>query len=216
MLTLFSCFYYYLILNQFLYYRWSLIAGRLPGRTGNDVKNYWNTHVKKLVEPRPQPQDLKTAAGPTTVLKPRPRTISKNINPSCLAQGKIASPSNDQNIRSGGVETNNNITNCNISNNNIIVSKSLPQTPPADDGNVQWWNKFLEDNAGTFEGEAALMSYVGSGNQHPLTDFWANNEIISAGTKAVNNFVEEGQNEYWSDLWDFLSSDLESDQALLL
>ncbi|KAJ8447781.1 hypothetical protein Cgig2_015144 [Carnegiea gigantea] len=27
--------------------RWSLIASRLPGRTANDVKNYWNCHLSK-------------------------------------------------------------------------------------------------------------------------------------------------------------------------
>ncbi|KAF6149382.1 hypothetical protein GIB67_016920 [Kingdonia uniflora] len=29
---------------------WSLIAGRLPGRTDNEIKNYWNTNLSKKVQ----------------------------------------------------------------------------------------------------------------------------------------------------------------------
>ncbi|XP_068336259.1 transcription factor MYB1-like [Pyrus communis] len=59
-------------LHKLLGNRWSLIAGRLPGRTSNDVKNYWNTRLRidsrvktmknkfqetrKTVVIRPQPQ----------------------------------------------------------------------------------------------------------------------------------------------------------------
>lgn len=36
----------------FKVFRWSLIAGRLPGRTANDVKNYWNCHLSKKLDPQ--------------------------------------------------------------------------------------------------------------------------------------------------------------------
>ncbi|CAI9110575.1 OLC1v1010627C1 [Oldenlandia corymbosa var. corymbosa] len=85
-------------LHKLLGNRWSLIAGRLPGRTANDVKNYWNTHMqKKMAARRELPKQSLTPAaaykvnrsGKTTrqtktssnnvLVKPRPRAFSKNI-----------------------------------------------------------------------------------------------------------------------------------------
>ncbi|CAM0874187.1 unnamed protein product [Alopecurus aequalis] len=33
-------------------YRWSRIARRLPGRTDNEIKNYWRTHMRKKAQER--------------------------------------------------------------------------------------------------------------------------------------------------------------------
>ncbi|XP_071726899.1 transcription factor MYB36-like [Rutidosis leptorrhynchoides] len=49
--------------------RWSIIAAQLPGRTDNDIKNYWNTKLKKnLLKRRKQSQtnrysDMKESKG---------------------------------------------------------------------------------------------------------------------------------------------------------
>ncbi|KAI3413075.1 uncharacterized protein J3R85_016565, partial [Psidium guajava] len=74
-------------LHRLLGNRWSLIAGRIPGRTDNEIKNYWNTHLsKKLIsqgiDPRThKPLDLIPNMPTSDHLDVAPASISPQ-NPS--------------------------------------------------------------------------------------------------------------------------------------
>ncbi|TVU04643.1 hypothetical protein EJB05_47769, partial [Eragrostis curvula] len=71
--------------------KWSLIAARLPGRTDNEIKNYWNTHLRRKlvnmgIDPvthRPINVDTKAAGGDGITAAITTTQVVKKATPRC-------------------------------------------------------------------------------------------------------------------------------------
>ncbi|XP_040973079.1 transcription factor MYB123 isoform X2 [Gossypium hirsutum] len=81
-------------LHNLLGNRWSLIAGRLPGRTDNEIKNYWNTVLRKRAKAQ---ASIGTPPSKSTQL-PAAQQIDK------LRDGQLKSTNNNQEM-SGDIAT---------------------------------------------------------------------------------------------------------------
>ncbi|KAM7524280.1 hypothetical protein LguiA_014182 [Lonicera macranthoides] len=166
-------------------------AGRLPGRTANDVKNYWNSHLqKKLVKLKKDPRVPNSPKiTEATIIKPRPRTFLKN--PPCLKGSGV------DNIQF--VELNN--------------SKPLSTSPASeanDDSTMEWWAKLFVELENNF---SVTEEKVGFNNN--MTGEWTDEMMIPNREAGGSIFMEEeGQkgcsaNDFCVDIdvWDLLSCD---------
>nr|AKA59784.1 MYB8 [Scutellaria playfairii] len=172
-------------LHKLLGNRWSLIAGRLPGRTANDVKNFWNTYINGKKMPQlgaGESFKVKTMTK-TKVVRPRPRTFSEGLgssnvrsikNTTCNVHSTRSKFS--QITRSGlseSLKLTGNPSDENPKSNNASSSalssedpNNMNQSSSSDekvDECVQWWSNLLDitENA---KGTSILFS-----DQDPVT-----------------------------------------------
>lgn len=130
--------------------RWSLISGRLPGRTANDVKNFWNTNLRKkpkapvtyhndVVKRKEHWQSKQntnnaTAGTSTVVTNSSPNLIQRlpyyNLNPNYHMNSPVPGEIIQKNIHN---------------NDSLFNNQPSPATPPSDQDGIEWWKNLSID-----------------------------------------------------------------------
>ncbi|KAK6778447.1 hypothetical protein RDI58_025165 [Solanum bulbocastanum] len=193
-------------LHKLLGNRWSLIAGRLPGRTANDVKNYWNTHFQKKLNiiapppPRPSPsphlqiKHKSIAVTKNEIIRPQPRNFSnvkKNNSHWCNNKSMITNTldKHDKRCKEIGV---------------TISEKPTGENTSSIDDGVQWWTNLLE-NCNEIEEEVAVTNF------EKTPTMLLHDEISPPLINGEGNSMQLGQSYDWDDfstdidLWNLLS-----------
>ncbi|KAL9381334.1 hypothetical protein Peur_026991 [Populus x canadensis] len=158
--------------------RWSLIAGRLPGRTANDVKNYWNTNLRKKVVSSTREAQTEPEAKSITkdnIIKPRPRNLKKLY---WLRAGKgtpfinVASQYGDD----------------------LCQPYSTTALPPSDTDEVErmWWESLLDDKEINLTNNNSCLGSGSAVNQDPIKSLFVEDNA-AGGIMIGDVFCEQGQ-----------------------
>ncbi|XP_055808154.1 transcription factor MYB113-like [Solanum dulcamara] len=163
-------------LHKLLGNRWSLIAGRLPGRTANDVKNYWNTRLLRKLNNKCR------EISKNEIIRPQTRNFSnakKNISHWCNNKSMITNSTLDKDD-----ERNKEIVNiCDKPTAGETTSSSI------DNDGVEWWTSLLE-NCNEIEEEAAAVR-----------SFDEENKLLPNLLHEENNspLMRQGESDGWDD-----------------
>ncbi|KAL1536994.1 transcription factor MYB114-like protein [Salvia divinorum] len=120
-------------LHKLLGNRWSLIAGRLPGRTANDVKNFWNSHISKRPPPPARENHREKTITESNIVRPRARTFSTSQPPAWSTKLILSNSSTP----AEKLPTDNDLTRPSSSNLHLSLQDDLDEC-------MRWWGDLLE------------------------------------------------------------------------
>lgn len=178
-------------LHNLLGNRWSLIAGRIPGRTDNEIKNHWNTHLSKR---------LLTISDLNNKLNSSTRPLS---NGSTYCTSSIVFESNPSSIEPPGMNHDIGFATCSwtgLPDSDIDIEQLLNFEPAL--------SKQEQHGSGSISSELGVEDYginAGvDGSQEPLNSEAACNANISISSFGHLNSELSGLLSEFDDLEHFL------------
>ncbi|XP_074273617.1 transcription factor MYB1-like [Silene latifolia] len=161
-------------LHKLLGNRWSLIAGRLPGRTDNEIKNYWNTNLSKRLN---QQQHYNQA--PSNLVKSpqikKPRSCPKKKSSQATSEPKSTTPQTESNVvRTKAVRCTKVFINPqplprNDNANNNVINYNMVTPPSSRDSSGDSSTRF-DDQEHDMPSDLLLDTFTNMGEFHLVSD----------------------------------------------
>lgn len=158
--------------------RWSLIAGRIPGRTDNEIKNYWNTHLsKKLMRNQETSCDDDVTTNKVVADQKEGGSKKKKNNKRKRKDDKMKGSNNEEEEK----------TQIYLPKPIRIKALNLPRTTTTtDSGN----SLTFDSNSGSASASASFASQEETNEQVAINNNNNNNNNYN-----YNNVVEVGEND---------------------